>query len=433
LAVELDLPRSSSYPSLLDRARGRHPTAPSSVELSAEAAELVRTVDVGFAKPLCMAVVGAAPWDTSIALRPIAGGALPHVGTSWTRRATQLAKVEGSSTLASADAIVIGDPLDVNEKRRPGSSALAEACTTVAEAAVEGQVIIVASTSYVGSTREFLVRPLERRGFVIGQDVHVAFSAALPDVTDGQARRAHFLGGATAACAEAALAIVSQLGAVEVASSLEEAESTALAGRPRSPLAASAKRAIDVAVAVAGILFLLPILALVALAIALDDGRPIFFTQDRVGQHGHRFRVWKFRTMVDGAEGRLQEVLALSQISGPGFQLDWDPRVTRVGRVLRRSSLDELPQLWNVLRGDMSLVGPRPAPPVEVAAYEPWHRRRLAVKPGITGLAQIRARSYRDFDVKATQDLEYVDQWSLWLDLKIMLLTGPTVLRFTGR
>ena len=137
--------------------------------------------------------------------------------------------------------------------------------------------------------------------------------------------------------------------------------------------------------------------------------------------------------MTDDAEERLGEVLHLNTIRGPAIQIDGDPRVTRIGGFLRRSSLDELPQLWNVLVGEMSLVGPRPAPIVEVAAYKPWHRRRLAVKPGLTGLAQVRARKYREFDVKAGLDLQYVDHWSPWLDVRILLETVPSVLRFTGR
>ena len=121
------------------------------------------------------------------------------------------------------------------------------------------------------------------------------------------------------------------------------------------------------------------------------------------------------------------------RIRGPALQVDRDPRVTRIGSFLRRSSIDELPQLWNVLYGDMSLVGPRPAPPVEVASYEPWHRARLAVRPGITGLAQVRARSYREFDEKASLDLEYIVRWSPRLDFEILLRTVPVVVRLTGR
>ena len=436
MAIQVDLPGSIPRIRTIRSTRPREAAPPSAAELSPEAAALIEAVGLGPVRPLRMALVGAAPWDAGVVLRPTMDVDYQPSPTAADTAALRRGSVvwhNPAHPLVSADAIVIGDPVETGGRRRPGASSLAETCATVAEAAIPGQTIIVASASYVGSTREFLIGPLERRGFVVGQDVHVAFCAPFPNVTEAQARRVHHLGGATPDCAKVAAGIVGQLAAVDIASTLERAEATALGGRPRSRLAAGAKRAFDIVVATTAIIVLLPILLLIALAILLDDGRPILFSQERVGQNGHRFRFWKFRTMVDGAEARLDEVLALNQIRGPGFQLDHDPRVTRIGRFLRKGSLDELPQLWNILRGDMSLVGPRPAPPVEVAAYEPWHRRRLSAKPGLTGLAQIRARSYVDFDEKATHDLAYIDQWSLLLDLKILLLTVPTVLRFTGR
>jgi exopolysaccharide biosynthesis polyprenyl glycosylphosphotransferase len=195
----------------------------------------------------------------------------------------------------------------------------------------------------------------------------------------------------------------------------------------------SAKRLMDVVGASLGLLLLSPILAGVALAIVLTDGRPVFFMQERIGLHGRRFRMIKFRTMVCGAEAMLPDVLKLNQIVGPGFQLDNDPRVTKLGRFLRKSSLDELPQLWNVLLGDMSIVGPRPAPMTEVSKYEHWHRRRLSAKPGITGLAQIEARSYREFDQKANLDLQYIDRWSTWLDVRIIIRTLGVLIWANGR
>jgi lipopolysaccharide/colanic/teichoic acid biosynthesis glycosyltransferase len=447
-----------------DRASGslglRLAAPPSVTELSAEAAELIRTVVLEPAKATRVALVGICSWDFRTAFQATAPRALPHLPTkpgseapdpgavdpnqmadllsAWERATEGRAPAEVLSaddhpSLAAADAIVICGPVHADDGLGLGRPALAETCATVADAAIAGQTIILASASYVGSTRDLLIAPLERRGFVIGRDVHVAFSAVPTAATLGQSGRPHLLGGATPECADVAAAFVSQMGAVEVVYTLEEAEASALAGPPRSRLGAAVKRAIDIAIASAGLLLMLPILALIAMAIILDDGRPILFTQERIGLNGHRFRVRKFRTMVDGAEARLHEVLEMNQIRGPGFQIDRDPRVSRIGGFLRTSSLDELPQLWNVLRGEMSLVGPRPAPLFEVAAYEPWHRRRLTVKPGITGLAQIRARSYREFNEKATLDLQYIDQWSLWLDLKILLQTGPTVLRFTGR
>ena len=460
MAVDADLPRSRLRNRAAGRLGARLAAAPRVSELSAEAAELIGTVVLRSAKPTRVTLVGLTSWDFLAAFRATAPGALPHLPTrpdaeapdpgavdpnqvadllsAWERTTEGRAPAEvlpgdGPSSLAAADAIVICGPMHADDRLGLGRPPLGETCATVADAAILGQTIILASASYVGSTRDLLIAPLERRGFVIGRDVHVAFSAALTPARLGQSRGSHLLGGATPECADVAAAIVSGTGAVEVVGTLEEAEASALAGPPRSRLDAAVKRAIDIAIASAGLLLMLPILALIAMAIILDDGRPVLFTQERIGLNGHRFRMRKFRTMVDGAEARLHDVLERSQIRGPGFQIDRDPRVTRIGGFLRKSSLDEIPQLWNVLRGDMSLVGPRPAPLFEVAAYEPWHRRRLTVKPGITGLAQIRARSYREFNEKANLDLEYIDRWSLWLDLKILLQTGPIVFHFSGR
>ena len=202
---------------------------------------------------------------------------------------------------------------------------------------------------------------------------------------------------------------------------------------PDRAIEMTVKRLIDVVGAGLGLVFLSPVFALVALDLLLNDGRPVLFAQERIGMHGRRFRMYKFRTMVRGADVMLSDVLHLNLIVGPGFQLDDDPRVTRLGRMLRKSSLDELPQLWNVLVGDMSMVGPRPAPISEVAAYDVWHRRRLSAKPGITGLAQIEARSYREFDQKANLDLQYIDRWSLRLDFRILIRTVRLLFRTNGR
>jgi lipopolysaccharide/colanic/teichoic acid biosynthesis glycosyltransferase len=154
----------------------------------------------------------------------------------------------------------------------------------------------------------------------------------------------------------------------------------------------------------------------------------VVFRQTRVGLHGRPFRMVKFRTMVPDAELRRAELILLNEISGPAFKLHQDPRITRVGRILRRASLDELPQFWNVLRGQMSIVGPRPPLPDEVAGYDLWHRRRLSMKPGITGLWQVSARLEEEFDRWVELDLRYIDRWSLWLDVKIMLRTVPAML-----
>ena len=188
------------------------------------------------------------------------------------------------------------------------------------------------------------------------------------------------------------------------------------------------KRVLDVGLASLALLVLAPVLLVIALAVWLENRGPVLFRQTRVGLHGRPFTIIKFRTMVPDAELRLAELALLNEISGHAFKLSADPRVTRVGRALRRASLDELPQFWNVLRGQMSIVGPRPPLPDEVASYDLWHRRRLSMKPGITGLWQISARLEEEFDRWVELDLNYIDRWSLWLDLKIMIRTLPAML-----
>ena len=202
---------------------------------------------------------------------------------------------------------------------------------------------------------------------------------------------------------------------------------------PDRQLALATKRLIDLSVASAALLLSIPATLLIGLAILREDGRPILFRQERVGLHGRRFRVLKFRTMRHGAEKQLAELRAKNEVLGAAFKLTDDPRVTAVGRFLRRTSLDELPQLWNVLIGEMSLVGPRPPLPAEVSEYDIWHRRRLSMKPGITGLWQIQARREPKFDRWVEKDLEYIDGWSLWLDTKIALRTVPAMLKLEGR
>jgi exopolysaccharide biosynthesis polyprenyl glycosylphosphotransferase len=188
------------------------------------------------------------------------------------------------------------------------------------------------------------------------------------------------------------------------------------------------KRVFDLVVAGLALVVASPFLGLIAVWIRIRDGAPILFRQERVGLHGRRFEVLKYRTMVPGAEAMVDELSDRSEITGAAFKITNDPRVTRTGRFLRRTSLDELPQLWNVIRGDMSLVGPRPALPREVAGYDLWHRRRLSMKPGITGLWQVSARRSSNFDTWAELDLSYIDRWSLWLDLKILARTVPAAL-----
>jgi exopolysaccharide biosynthesis polyprenyl glycosylphosphotransferase len=201
-----------------------------------------------------------------------------------------------------------------------------------------------------------------------------------------------------------------------------------LVSGPDRVVALVVKRAFDIVVAGLALIAGSPLLLGIALSIRLRDGAPVLFRQTRIGLHGRRFEMFKFRTMSIDAEQRLEGLRQHSEINGAAFKITQDPRVTRSGRFLRRMSLDELPQLWNVLRGDMSLVGPRPALPREVDSYDLWHRRRLSMKPGITGLWQVSARRSANFDTWAQLDLSYIDRWSLWLDIKILARTVPAAL-----
>ncbi|MFZ2361509.1 MAG: sugar transferase [Anaerolineae bacterium] len=199
-----------------------------------------------------------------------------------------------------------------------------------------------------------------------------------------------------------------------------------------SPWARLFKRGIDVLGSALGLLILSPLLAIVAVAIRLDSPGPVIFSQPRVGRDGRLFKVYKFRTMVKDADQIKDQVRHLNEAQGPMFKIRDDPRVTRMGRFLRRTSLDELPQFWNSLRGDMSLVGPRPALPDEVADYADWHRKRLATAPGITGLWQVSGRSDLPFDEMVLLDIYYIENWSPLLDLSILLRTLPSVLARSG-
>ncbi len=201
---------------------------------------------------------------------------------------------------------------------------------------------------------------------------------------------------------------------------------------PSSVAKLAAKRCFDWIVASGLLVAFSPLLGLIALLVRATGPAPVLFRQQRVGLNGRRFTLYKFRTMAPDAESALGELAGRNEMSGPVFKLRADPRVTPLGRVLRRLSLDELPQLWNVVRGDMSLVGPRPPLPEEVDAYEPHHRRRLSMRPGITGPWQVGGRSTVDFDRWMEMDLAYIEDWSLWLDLKILARTVPAVLSGRG-
>ena len=188
------------------------------------------------------------------------------------------------------------------------------------------------------------------------------------------------------------------------------------------------KRAMDVVGAALGLTLGAPLLALIALSIRLDSPGPIIFRQARVGLGGQRFQMYKFRSMHQGAEEEQEALSGMNEADGPIFKIRADPRLTRVGRFLRRTSLDELPQLVNVLRGEMSLVGPRPPLPSEVERYREWHKKRLEAPPGMTGLWQVSGRSRLSFDEMVLLDIYYIENWSLWMDFKILVRTVPKVL-----
>jgi exopolysaccharide biosynthesis polyprenyl glycosylphosphotransferase len=195
---------------------------------------------------------------------------------------------------------------------------------------------------------------------------------------------------------------------------------------------AALKRIFDLMLAAFGVAVTSPLWIAMAIAVKATSRGPIFFRQERVGRGGRSFRLYKFRTMVNGAESMLRDLATQNEASGPLFKMREDPRITGVGRVLRRLSLDELPQLLNVLRGEMSLVGPRPALPTEVGTYQEWHRTRLEVAPGITGLWQVSGRSEVSFDEYVRLDLFYIENWSLAYDLFILAKTVPVVVSGKG-
>ena len=190
------------------------------------------------------------------------------------------------------------------------------------------------------------------------------------------------------------------------------------------------KQIIDLIVAGVSLVFLSPLLALIALAIKLTSPGPVLYRWPVVGQGGRPLKAYKFRTMLVGADELKQQLLDQNETTGPVFKMQNDPRITSVGRALRRFSLDELPQLWSVLKGDMSLVGPRPVLTYEWEQFEDWQRRKLSVKPGMISLWHIQGQP-RDFDEWVKLDLEYIENWSLWLDIK--LLVGAAVYVVTGR
>ncbi len=199
-----------------------------------------------------------------------------------------------------------------------------------------------------------------------------------------------------------------------------------------APMERFFKRALDIVGASVGLILLAPLLLLSAVAIKLDSHGPVFFTQERVGENGKPFRVFKLRTMVDGAQDQVKKVLRDNPLAGPVYKIPNDPRITTVGKVLRRWSLDEIPQFWNVLRGEMSLVGPRPEESWVVDQYTDEQRQRLAVKPGLTGPMQVSGRGELDMDARLVLEIDYINHYSLWEDVNIIIRTIPAVLSGKG-
>ncbi|EED31672.1 glycosyl transferase, WecB/TagA/CpsF family [gamma proteobacterium NOR5-3] len=193
------------------------------------------------------------------------------------------------------------------------------------------------------------------------------------------------------------------------------------------------KRGIDLAVSSLALLLLLPLLLLTALTVKLESPGPVLFSQTRIGRRGRAFKCWKFRSMYTDAEARKAELQAQNEMDGgTTFKMKRDPRITRVGRFIRKASIDELPQLWNVWIGEMSLVGPRPPVPAEVAQYTAMDRLRLSVKPGITCIWQVSGRSDIPFDEQVQLDIRYIHERSLWLDIRLLFATVPAVLFARG-
>ncbi len=205
-----------------------------------------------------------------------------------------------------------------------------------------------------------------------------------------------------------------------------------LYGQPIPWLGLAVKRVLDIVLASVGLVLAAPMLAVAAIWIRLDSPGPVFYSAPRVGRKGIRFRCYKLRTMIDGADAHKETLRQFNERTGPCFKIGNDPRITRPGRWLRKLSVDELPQFVNVLRGDMSFVGPRPHPIDDYERYTLDHLRRLDVRPGVTGLWQVTARQDPSFETNMALDLEYIENWSLWLDVEILLKTVPEILRASG-
>jgi exopolysaccharide biosynthesis polyprenyl glycosylphosphotransferase len=201
---------------------------------------------------------------------------------------------------------------------------------------------------------------------------------------------------------------------------------------PTNEAALAVKRLSDIVISAGALILLSPLMLVAAAVIKLTSPGSVFFVQKRSGLNGRIFDFYKFRSMYRDADQRKDELRARNEMDGPVFKIKSDPRITPAGRFIRKSSIDELPQLWNVFKGDMAIVGPRPPVPAEVEKYERWQRRRLSMKPGITCIWQVSGRNMIKFNDWIRLDLAYIDNWSLWLDLKILIKTVPAVLTGKG-
>jgi exopolysaccharide biosynthesis polyprenyl glycosylphosphotransferase len=284
--------------------------------------------------------------------------------------------------------------------------------------AVAGSLPVLGQLDEIGSV-------LEEN--VLDQVIFALPSSQLPQAEEA-ARACQLQGVAVMICLDLLQGGIGQMALTR----LEGVPAITFSTVPNDAFALALKRAFDVLVSATVLLLLSPVLLGVAIAIKLDSPGPVFFRQRRVGLNGREFSLLKFRSMCLDAEARLAELRARNEMSGPVFKMTDDPRVTRVGRFIRRTSLDEFPQFLNVLSGEMSVVGPRPPIPSEVRQYQRWQRRRLSVKPGITCTWQVSGRNDIDFERWMKLDLEYIDNWSLARDLQICMMTIPAVLSSRG-
>lgn len=210
---------------------------------------------------------------------------------------------------------------------------------------------------------------------------------------------------------------------------MEEINYRKVRGRP---VYRASSRVLDLTLSSLGLALLSPLLLYLAIKIKLEDGGPVLYSQTRLGQGGRTFKIWKFRSMIEGADQMKKDLLEKNEIAGAMFKIKDDPRVTKIGKMMRRRSLDELPQLVNVLRGEMALIGPRPPLPEEGRQYSDYDRQRLLVKPGCSGLWQVECRNQGDFDQMVQLDIKYINQRSLWLDLRLMVKTIGLIFRPNG-